>query len=70
MAQAVSYGIQGRNGPEVYPWVINRSMGTLDFDEIYNVTNTGFTIRKKIFNGTTITTSNYGVYWMAVGESA
>ena len=55
--------------PKVYAQAVNNDAGTIDSVEIYNISRTSFTIRKKSFNGTTIGTSNYTVSWIAVGES-
>ena len=55
--------------PRVFCSVVNNGAATLDGPEVYSVTNTGFTLRKKQYNGTAITTANYTVDWFAVGES-
>lgn len=55
--------------PRVYTQVVNNSTGTLETPEVYSVSNTAFTLRKKSFNGTTISTSNYTVTWLAIGEN-
>jgi hypothetical protein len=55
--------------PRVYCQVVNNSTGTIETPEVYSVSNTAFTIRKKTFNGTTISTSNYTVAWVAIGEN-
>lgn len=55
--------------PVVLCQVVNDGLPTIDSPEIYSVSNTGFTVRKKSFNGTAITTSNYTVNWVAFGES-
>jgi hypothetical protein len=55
--------------PRVYTQVVNNSAGTLETPEVYSVSNTAFTLRKKSFNGTTISTSNYTVTWLAIGEN-
>lgn len=55
--------------PKVYVSQVNDSSGTIEAIDVYAVTNTGFTIRKKSFNGTTIGTVNYTVSWIAVGEN-
>ena len=55
--------------PRVYTQVVNNSTGTLETPEVYSVSNTAFTIRKKSFNGTTISTANYTVAWLAIGEN-
>lgn len=55
--------------PHVYCQVTNNSTGTIECPEVYSVSNTAFTIRKKSFNGTVIGTANYTVTWMAIGEN-
>ncbi|HKY45122.1 MAG TPA: hypothetical protein VJM50_18670 [Pyrinomonadaceae bacterium] len=55
--------------PRVFMSVVNNSAGSLDAPEAYNITATGFTMRKKSHNGTSITTSNYTVVWRAIGEA-
>lgn len=55
--------------PKISLTPISNSAGTIDAPEAYNVTATGFTIRKKSYNGTTIGTLNYQVDWQAVGEA-
>lgn len=37
--------------------------------EVYNITNTGFTMRKKKITSGTATATNYNVMWRAVGEA-
>ena len=55
--------------PKVYCEIVNNSTGTIDQVETYSITNTGFTMRKKSFNGSAIGTANYTVNWWAVGEN-
>ena len=55
--------------PRVYVSPVNNSSGTIEAVEVYAISNTGFTIRKKSFNGTAIGTSNYSVSWVAIGEN-
>lgn len=55
--------------PLVYCQVINNGPSTLDSPEIYSVSRSGFTLRKKTFNGAVVSTSNYSVSWVAIGES-
>lgn len=55
--------------PRVYCQVVNNSTGTIETPEVYGVSNTAFTIRKKSFNGTVIGTANYTVTWLAIGEN-
>lgn len=55
--------------PKVFCQIVNNSAASLDSTEVYAVTNTGFTLRKKTFNGTAITATNYTVLWVAFGES-
>ena len=55
--------------PQVFAQVVNNAAGTIENVEVYSVSNTAFTMRKKSFNGTTIGTSNYTVNWMAIGEN-
>jgi hypothetical protein len=55
--------------PNVFIQLVNNSASTIDSPEIYSVSRTGFTVRKKSFNGTTISTANYTVQWLAIGES-
>jgi len=55
--------------PNVIATMNNNSAGTLDAIEVYNVTTTGFTVRKKsITSGSaTVGTTNAGFYWLAIG---
>ena len=56
--------------PIVFVQVQNNSgLGTIDQTDIFNVSNTGFTYKKKAFNGTAITTVNYLFTWRAIGEA-
>lgn len=55
--------------PRISMTVISNGAGTIDAPEAYNVSATGFTIRKKSYNGTTIGTANYQVDWTATGEA-
>lgn len=56
--------------PRVFVQVQNNSgLGTIDQTDIFNVSNTGFTYKKKAFNGTAIATVNYSFTWLAIGEA-
>lgn len=55
--------------PRVYVSTVNNSATTIEEIDVYSVSNTAFTMRKKSFNGTTISTSNYSVSWTAFGEN-
>jgi hypothetical protein len=55
--------------PKVYVTVVNNSASTMETPEVYNESNINFTVRKKSFNGTTISTANYTVNWIAIGEN-
>lgn len=55
--------------PKIYCQIVNNSSGTIDQPEVYSVSNTQFTVRKKSFNGASIITSNYTIDWFAVGEN-
>lgn len=55
--------------PTIFLSVVNNSAGTLDAPEYYSNSSTGFVMRKKSHNGTVITTANYTVSWVAVGEA-
>lgn len=55
--------------PLVFTQVQNNSTATLDSPAIYNVTNSGFSLRKNTHNGTVVTTENYSVSWIAIGEA-
>lgn len=55
--------------PLVLCQAVNNSSGTVDEVETYAISRTGFSMRKKSYNGTAITTSNYTVTWVAIGES-
>lgn len=56
--------------PRIYCQQSDDSPAEIQAIEIYNVTATQFTMRKKYFNGSVIGTINYSVYWMAVGTIA
>jgi len=51
--------------------VSNTSSGATNIQtiEINTISNTGFTLVKKQFNGTIISLVNYAVTWIAVGET-
>lgn len=68
---AITFSTAFKTGtsPKVYCQVVNNGPVSLDAVETYAISRTGFTMRKKSFNGTTIGTSNYTVQWMAVGEA-
>ena len=55
--------------PRIYLGVANNTPTTIDSPEYYATSNTGFTVRKKSFNGTVIGTVNYSITWIAVGEA-
>jgi hypothetical protein len=64
-----SQAFKAATTPRVYCQVVNNSTGTIETPEVYNISNTAFTLRKKSFNGTTISTANYTVDWLAIGEN-
>ena len=55
--------------PRIWCQIVNNDTGTIQNVEVYSISNTGFTMRKKSFDGATIGTSNYTVYWEAIGEN-
>lgn len=66
---AFSPAFKAGTTPKIKLTPVSNSAGTIDAPEAYNVTATGFTIRKKSWNGTTIGTLNYQVDWEAIGEA-
>lgn len=68
---SITFNVPYKSGttPKINLTPINNNAATIDMPEAYNVTRTGFTIRKKSFNGTTIGTVNYQVDWEALGEA-
>jgi hypothetical protein len=58
------------SAPKVFTQIFNDSNLTLECVEIFNVTTTGFTLRRKMINNgsTTIGTSNAWVNWIAIGS--
>jgi hypothetical protein len=56
--------------PRVYCQASENTPTQIESVEIYNVTTTQFTMRKKYFDGASISTKNYSVNWMVVGTIA
>lgn len=56
--------------PFVVAFPINNNAGTIDQIDVYSITNTGFTFRKKSFNGTTIGTVDYTMQWQSLGQGS
>lgn len=54
--------------PKIFAQSINNSPTTIDQVEVYNVTSTEFTARKKTLSAGTVGTSNYSFYWLAIGS--
>ena len=44
------------------------SAGTIEQVDVYSITNTGFSFRKKTFNGSSVTTGTYDISWVAFGR--
>lgn len=56
--------------PKVFLQVQNDSrLATIDQPDLFNVSNTGFSYKKKAFNAAVITTVNYTFNWRALGEA-
>lgn len=57
--------------PRVFTQPVNNSPTSLDQVEVYNVTATGFTVRKKTITSgsTTVGTANYSIYWLSIGST-
>lgn len=56
--------------PRIYTQVLTDDSTASHYSvEVYNITNTGFTMRKKKITSGTATTTNYDVMWRAVGEA-
>jgi hypothetical protein len=68
--QTVTFPTSFTSAPFVFCQIANDSSGTIEEVEIYNVTNTGFTVRKKSHSGTnTFTNINVWVNWFAIGSA-
>jgi len=65
----VTFAVAFTATPRVIVTMNNDSAGTLDAPEVYSVSTTGFTVRKKsITSGSaTVGTTTAGFYWIAIG---
>ena len=63
----ITFSTAYASAPRVYCQASAGLATEIESVDIYNVTTTSFTMRKKYFDGTSISSKNYSVHWMAVG---
>jgi hypothetical protein len=55
--------------PIVVCSAVDNNGTVVDGPQVYGITNSEFTVRKNMYNGTTVTTANYTISWIAIGEN-
>jgi len=67
----ITFGTAFKSGttPYVFCQASDNTATNVHGPTVHTVSHTGFTIRKKTWNGAAVSDLNYGVYWVAIGES-
>jgi hypothetical protein len=54
--------------PRIYTQIIDNDFKGMGQIEAYDISNSGFKVRKKYFDGSSLRTKNYKISWLAIGE--